>query len=107
MLAGRGCRISPRAGLRVPAVGLDAGPAPEAARRRWVRGGAVRVPGAGRARSRDPGRVLLPAPEDTGFENAQQAILIERYTTGNYCVRDSTVTYMPVISGELVLGTPL
>ncbi len=62
------------------------------------------MPGAGRARSRDPGRVLLPAPEDTGFENAQQAILIERYTTGNYCVRDSTVTYMPVISGELVLG---
>ena len=46
-------------------------------------------------------------PEDTGFENAQQAILIERYTTGNFCVRDSTVTYMPVISGELVLGTPL
>jgi hypothetical protein len=26
---------------------------------------------------------------------------------GNYCVRDSTVMYMPVISGELVLGTQL
>src|ERR1022692_1916715 len=78
VLAGHGCRTSPRTGLRVPpsASMLD------------------RLP-------------RLPAPEDTGFENAQQAILIERYTTGNYCVRDSTVTYMPVISGELVLGTPL
>jgi hypothetical protein len=33
VLAGHGCRVSPRTGLR-PAVGLDAGPAPEAAGRR-------------------------------------------------------------------------
>jgi hypothetical protein len=107
VLAGHGCRISPRTGLRVPpsASMLDRLPrlldadefeaAPSACLAQAALDPAI------------PAAYSCPPPEDTGFENAQQAILIERYTTGNYCVRDSTVTYMPVISGELVLGTPL
>ena len=48
--------------------------------------------------------IRVPTLTDQYRQDHARAILIERYTTGNYCVRDSTVTYMPVISGELVLG---
>ena len=57
VLAAHGCRISPRTGLRVGAVGVDAGPAGETAGRGRARGRPDRGRGGRCARSRGPGRV--------------------------------------------------
>ena len=84
MLAGRGCRIRPRTGLRVP----PSAPMLDRLPRLLDADEFEAAPSACLAQAAlDP--AIPAAPEDTGFENAQQAILIERYTTGNYCVRDS------------------
>ncbi len=46
----------------------------------------------------------MPAPEDTGFEDAQQAILIERYTTykkqGQWRTRCEAVLYITSLSPD-------
>jgi predicted transposase YbfD/YdcC len=47
---------------------------------------------------------VLPAPEGTGFEDAAQAILIERYTTlrekGKWVTRAEAVLYLTSLAGE-------
>ena len=49
---------------------------------------------------------VLPAPEDTGFEDARQALLIERYTTyknkGQWLTRAEAVLYITSLAAEQI-----
>jgi hypothetical protein len=47
---------------------------------------------------------VLPAPQDTGFQDAEQAILIERYTTykkkGQWLTRVEAVLYIASLAAD-------